>query len=156
MAQLVNHAGCTKCRAAGSQYGQDGFQLCLHHAVVTPRPERDSIPLHSLPGPLDPHRDGAMLPQEHYVVLVGDLSTLHKYVHEGDPPGCRECNVDGSQYAKKLCLRPLRNTKGPASSVEPGNEGSYVNEGVEALHRITGYRVHMYSPTICFQPREDI
>ena len=60
MAQLVNHAGCTKCRAAGSQYGQDGFQLCLHHAVVTPRPERDSIPLHSLAGPLDPHGDGAM------------------------------------------------------------------------------------------------
>ena len=216
-----------------------------------------------------------MLPKEHYVVLVGDLSTLHKYVHEGDPGGCRECNDDGSQSAKKLCRRPLPNTKGTSSSVDhnrygatlpllpcdygaltdhmqiflgrnedsefmqagdpyyevytriltfniydnnledfndlmdivyqaerkpedegerkenpnqnrnpypyrnpnplpfpfpytytnphpnitpakPGNGGSDVNEGVEALHRQTGYRVHMYSPTICFQPREDI
>jgi hypothetical protein len=39
---------------------------------------------------------------------------------------------------------------------KPGNQGSYVNEGVESLHRQTGYRVDMYSPTICFQPREDI
>ena len=98
MPQLVNHGGCRKCRAAGSQYGQDGFQLCLHHEVVTPQPERDSIPLASLPGRLDPHPNGAMLPQEHYV--VGDMSSLHKYVHEGDPRGCRECDVDGSQYAK--------------------------------------------------------
>ncbi len=271
MRQQGYPGGCRMCRAAGSQYGQDGFQLCLHHEVVTPQPERDSIPLASLPGQLDPHRYRAMLPQEHYV--VGDMSSLHKYVHEGDPRGCRECDIDGSQYAKKLCLRQLPNTEGTASSVDPyrygatlplqpcdygalnyhmpiflgrnedskvmqpgdpyyevyiriltfniydnnledfndlmdivyqaerkpenedereenpylnrkpypnpypnpfpfpytytnphpnmtptkpGNVGSDVNEGVEAFQRTTGYRVHMYSPTICFQPREDI
>ena len=28
--------GCRKCRAAGSQYGKDGMQVCLHHEVCTP------------------------------------------------------------------------------------------------------------------------
>ena len=273
MRLLVNHGGCRKCRAAGAQYGEDGFQQCLHYEVVTPQPERDSSPLASLPGRLDPHRYGAMLPLEHDV--VGDMSSMHKVVHERDPRGCRECDVDGSQYAKKLCLRQLPNTKGTASSVDPyrhgatkllmpsdyatvnyhmqiflsrdensevmqpgepyyevytriitfniydnnledfndlmdivsqaekkpedegerkknpyqnrnpypypntypmtfpfrdtdtnphpnmtpakpGNEGSYVNEGLEGLQRLVGYRFDVYSPTICFQPRADI
>ena len=210
-----------------------------------------------------------------YMYKVGDMSSMHKVVHERDPRGSSECDVDGSQYAKKLCLRQLPNTKGTASSVDPyrhgatkllmpsdyatlnyhmpiflgrnedsevmqpgepyyevytriltfniydnnledfndlmdivsqaekkpedegerkknpyqnrnpypypntypmtfpfrdtytnphpnmtpakpGNEGSYVNEGVESFRRLTGYRVDVYSPTICFQPREDI
>ena len=37
-----------------------------------------------------------------------------------------------------------------------GNVGSNVNEGVEAFKRTTRYRVDIFSPTLCFQPREDI
>ncbi len=145
MRQQGYPGGCRMCRAAGSQYGQDGLQQCLHHDVVTTQPERDSIPLASMPGRWDPNRYGAILPQEHYV--VADMSFLHKYVQEGYPRGCIECRVAGSQYAKKVCLRQ-----------QPGNVGSDVNEGVEAFKRTTayGYRVHMFSPTICFQPRDDI
>ncbi len=143
MRQQGYHGSCRKCRAAGSQYGQDGLQLCLHHDVVTPQPERYSISLASMPGRWDSHRYGAMLPQEHNV--VADMSFLHKYVHEGYSRGCRDCRVTGSQYAKKVCLRQ-----------QPGNVESDVNEGVEAFKRTIANRVHMLSPTICFQPREDI
>jgi hypothetical protein len=117
MPHLVNQGGCSKCRAAGRQYGQDGFQLCLHHEVVSPEPKRDCIPLASLPGRLDPHLSGAMLPLEH--VVVGDMSALHKYVHEGEPRGCRQCDVDGSQYAKKVCLRQVPKTQRTPTSDDP-------------------------------------
>ena len=86
MRQQGYPGGCRACRAAGSQYGQDGWQVCLHHDVCTPdsftsQPERYSIPFASLPerprwdevantqGVLlrsssDPHRYGATLPLE--------------------------------------------------------------------------------------------
>lgn len=47
-------------------------------------------------------------------------------------------------------------TNSNKSPAKAGDVGSYVNEGVEAFTRTTSIRVDMFSPTLCFQPREYI